>query len=106
MDYHELEKQTVGKLREMAGEHDDLVGVTGMSKQKLVDALAGKLGIEIPHKVVVGIDKSAIKGRIKDLKKVRDEAIAAKDYERLKRTRKTLHRLRHQLRRASAMTGT
>ena len=105
MNYHELEKTTVGKLREMAAEHPDLEGVTAMSKEKLVDALAVKLGIEIPHKVVVGIDKSAVKTQIRELKKVRDEAIAAKDSEKLRRTRHKIHKLRHQLRRSITVTS-
>ena len=106
MDYHELHKQAVGELREMAGEHEDLKGVTGMSKEKLIEVLCGKMGIEMPHKVVLGIDKSTIKAKIRELKKTRDEAIAAKDRERLKRTRREIHRLRHNLRRAMKITGT
>ena len=101
--YHDLQKMTVGRLREMAQEYDDLEGVTGMSKEKLVDVLARKKGIEIPHKVVVGVDKASIKARMRELKKVRDAALDAKDHTQLHRTRRKLHRLRHQLRRASTV---
>jgi hypothetical protein len=96
---------TVGRLREIAQEFDDLEGVTGMAKEQLVDVLARKKGIEIPHKVVTGIDKASIKGRIRELKKTRDVALEAKDYEGLRRTRRKLHRLRHQLRRAITVTS-
>ncbi len=105
LTYHDLEKLTVGKLREMAKEYDDLTGVIAMSKEQLVDELARRKGIEIPHKVVVGMDKAAVKARIKELKGVRDEAIAAKDYERLRRVRRKIHRLRHQLRRSIKIAG-
>jgi hypothetical protein len=96
---------TIGRLREMAQEFNDLEGVTGMSKEKLVDVLARKKGIEIPHKVVVGVDKGTMKARIRELKKTRDAALDAKDHEQLRRTRRKLHRLRHQLRRASTVTS-
>lgn len=104
MDYHELEKTTAGKLREMATEQTDLKGVTGMSKERLVDALADKLGIEKPHKVVVGIDKTSIKAKIRELKKQRAEALVSKDREKLHATRRELHKLRHKLHKAIRLT--
>ena len=103
--YHDLQKMTVGRLREMAQAYDDLEGVTGMPKEKLVDVLAHKKGIEIPHKVVSGVDKAAIKAQIRELKKTRDAALSAKDSEQLRRTRRKLHRLRHHLRRSSRVTS-
>jgi hypothetical protein len=105
MDYHELQKTTVGKLREMAKEYPDLEGVTGMSKEQLVDTLAEHMGIEKPHKVVVGIDKSAIKAEIRTLKKVRQEALDGKDRKKLHETRHELHKLRHKLRKAIKITS-
>jgi DUF438 domain-containing protein len=105
MDYHELEKTTVGNLREMAKEYPDVEGTSGMNKEQLIELLAQKLGIEKPHKVVVGIDKSEIKTTIKALKKVRDEALAEKDHKKLKTTRRELHRLRRKLRRAIKITA-
>jgi hypothetical protein len=101
MDYHELEKNTVSKLREMTKEYPDLKGVSGMKKQVLVDTLAELMGIEKPHKVVTGIDKSAIKAEIRALKKVRDEALEAKDRKKLHDTRRELHKLRRSLRKAT-----
>jgi hypothetical protein len=105
MNYSELHKLTVGKLREMAQEYDDLTAVTGMTKEKLVEVLCGKLGIEMPHKVVVGVDKSAIKSRIRELKKERDLALADKNHDELHRVRRELHHLRHKLRRALRVTA-
>ncbi len=101
MDYHELHKTTVGRLREMAKEQfPDLQGVAAIKKDQLVQMLADKLGIERPHKVARATDKSEIKTKIRALKKVRDQAIAAKDREKMRQTRLELHELRRQLRRA------
>ena len=100
MEYQDLEKLTVVKLREMAKEYPDLTGVTGLKKEELVDVLAGKLGIEKPHALAVGVDKGKIKAQIRELKKRRDEALKNKDREQLRATRKQLHRLRRKLRKA------
>jgi len=100
MNYHELQKATVVKLREMAKAYPELEGVSGMHKDQLVDALAHKLGIEIPHRVATGIDKTTIKKEIRALKKVRDEAVAAKDHPKAHDTRRKIHHLQHKLRRA------
>lgn len=101
MNYHELEKTTVVRLREMLKEKDpDLKGISGMKKDQLVDLLADKLGVEKPHKVAVGIDKTSLKKKIREVKKVRDQAIAAKDREKMRQTREELHKLRRKLRRA------
>jgi len=105
MDYHQLEKTTVPQLREMAKEYDDLQGVTGMSKEKLVNTLADKMGIEKPHKVVVGVDKATIKAQIRELKKERQQALDAKDKAKINDTRKQLHRLRHKLHKAIRITS-
>ena len=104
MDYHELEKTTVVHLREMAQEYEDVKGTSGMNKQQLIDLLCEKKGIERPHKVVVGIDKAAIKAEIRALKKVRQEALDTKDRKKLHETRHQLHRLRHKLRKAIKIT--
>ncbi len=105
MNYEELHKLTVGRLRELAHDFPELEGVTGMSKAALIKVLCGKLNIEIPHKVVVGLDKGAVKARIREVKKLRDEALAAKDKEALAKSRKQLHHLRHKLRKAIKVTA-
>lgn len=105
MDYQELQKNTVGKLREMAKEFSDLTGTSGMRKEQLVDALAERLGIARPHKVVAGVDKSAIKAKIRKLKKTRDAAVQAKDKAKMRVTRQELHQLRRQLRKAARVVA-
>jgi hypothetical protein len=106
MDFHELSKNTVSRLREMAKEQlPDLKGVSGMKKEQLLDALADKLGIEKPHKVVQGVDKAAIKAEIRKIKAARAAAVAAKDQAKMKETRERLHALRRQLRRATRVAA-
>jgi hypothetical protein len=105
MDWHELEKMKVTELREMAKEKTEITGVIGLRKDQLVEALAKAMGIEKPHKVAHGEEKSKIKVQIRAVKKARDEAMAAKDAETLRRTRVKIHRLKRQLRRMAEVTG-
>lgn len=102
MEYHELEKTKVTELREMA-HAQGISDATGRSKEELVDLLATKLGIEKPHVVIVGLDKSKVKQRIRALKKERDEALANKDHERLHALRRKIHGLRHRLRKSATV---
>lgn len=106
MDWHELEKKRVVDLREMVKQElPEVTGVVGMKKEQLVELLAHKLGIERPHKVVKGIDKTKVRGRIKDLRQLRDQALAAHDSAELKKQRRAIHRLKRRLRRAAAISG-
>lgn len=101
MEYHELEKMTVAKLREKAHEFPDVTGASGMHKEQLIDLLCQKLGVHKPHKVALGTQKSAIKAQIRLLKKERDAAIAAKDAKGLHVARRKLHHLRRALHQAA-----
>ncbi len=103
MDYHELEKTKVTELREMAQKYDDIVGASGIPKEQLVDILADKMGIEKPHKEVVGINKAKIKKEIKQLKKERDKVLEAKDRKELKIVRRKIHRMRRKLHAATKL---
>jgi len=107
MDFAELKKKTVVQLKEMAGEHEDITGVSGMKKDQLLDALAHKLGIEkeeakpkAARKKARG--KRAIKRRIQELKSLRDKALEEKDGAGLKKVRRQLHRQKVILRRTVA----
>jgi hypothetical protein len=105
MDYHELEKLTVVKLREMAKEHPELTDTTGMKKEDLISTLAGKLGIEMVEggkapAIAGSADRVKIKAQIRELKKQRAEALKDKSREQLRVTRKQLHRMRRKLRKA------
>lgn len=103
--WEELHKMPVKRLREIAeelGEQDELHGYSTMHKEHLVPALCHVLGIEDhAHHEVVGVDKAAIKARIRTLKAQRDEAIAAGDSIQLKRIRRKMHRLKRTLHKAT-----
>ncbi len=98
MELKELQKKTVGELREMAKQYEDLEGITGMKKETLIDILCQKLGIERKHHLPDELGRDAMKGRIRALKKRRGEALAAHDHAALKRTRTLMRRAKHRLR--------
>lgn len=101
--YEELKHKTVADLREIAKgiEHDAVQGYTQMNKDHLLSALSKALGIQHEHHDVVGVDKSAIKSRIRELKTQREAAIAAHDNAQLKVVRRTIHRLKRRIRKAT-----
>ncbi len=102
--YQELREKTVAELREIASgiEHEAVQGHTQMNKSRLLAAICGALGIEMRERhQVVGLDKAAIKKQIKALKARRDEALAAHDHASLKTTRRKIHFLKRQLRKAT-----
>jgi hypothetical protein len=98
--YEELKEKTVGELREIAKgtEHDDLKGAMQMNKDHLLPILCRVLGVQTHHHIVTGIDKPALKARMRELKKQRDAAVQANDHDTLKSVRRQLHRLNHQIR--------
>lgn len=98
--YEQLSKMTVAELREIsknaAGE--ELKGVSTMHKEKLLPLLCKALGVEVPHHHVVGVNKTEIKQKIRQLKIQRGEAIQGKDGERLRSIRRQIHNLKRELR--------
>jgi hypothetical protein len=72
-----------------------------MNKEHLVGALAKALGIQHTHHDVVGIDKSSIKARIRQLKTQRTAAVQAHDHAQLKVVRRTIHRLKRRIHKAT-----
>jgi hypothetical protein len=105
MDWHSLEKMKVTDLREMAKEKLALEGTTGMHKEQLVEVLAKSMGIEKPHKVASGAEKTQVKQRIRALKAERAKAGSDHDAAKLAATRHAIHRLKRKLRRMSRMAG-
>jgi hypothetical protein len=104
MDFAELKKNTVARLREMAMEYPDLTGVSGMKKDDLLHVLADKLGIEkVAAKPKAGKKKAkgkgAIKKQIQKLKVLRAKALEDKDGAALKKVRRQIHRQKVVLRR-------
>jgi hypothetical protein len=101
--YEQLKHKTVAELREMAkgNEHEALQGYTQLNKEHLLVALSKALGIKHEHHEVVGVDKASIKARIREMKQKRDEAVAAHDHAKLKVARRTIHRLKRQIHKAT-----
>lgn len=101
--YEQLKHKTVVELRDIAKgiDHEAVQGYTQLNKEHLITAISNALGIQHEHHDVVGVDKAAIKSRIRDLKKKREEALAAHDHEQLKVVRRTIHRLKRRIHRAT-----
>jgi len=101
--YEELKHKTVAELREIAKgiEHDAVKGYTQLNKDHLIIAIAKALGIQHVHHEVVGVDKAAIKARIRELKTKRAAALEAHDHAQLKTVRRTIHRLKRQIHKAT-----
>ena len=101
--YHDLKLKTIADLREIAKgvENQDAVqGFSQMNKDHLLPALAKVLGIPMhEHHEAVGIDKPALKAKIRALKVKRDEALAAHDHDTLKNVRRQIHRVNRDIRR-------
>ena len=101
--YEELRHKTLAELRDIAKDMDHVAvqGYTQMNKEHLVGALAKALGIQHTHHDVVGIDKSSIKARIRQLKTQRTAAVQAHDHAQLKVVRRTIHRLKRRIHKAT-----
>lgn len=98
--YHDLKKKRVNELREIAAgiEHEAVKGYTQLNKEHLLEAICKALQIDMfEHHHAVGAAKTAIKTRIKELKKKRDEAAAAQNYADHKRSLRLIHRLKREL---------
>jgi cell division protein FtsX len=100
VDYKSIVKMTAAQLREQLAKYPDVTGVTAMKKDKLVDLLCAKLGVEKHAHGEVAVDKASIKKQIRELKKERDAAMAAKDHKKLATIHHAIHRQKHELRRA------
>ena len=97
---HELKEKTIQDLRDIAKgveNQEAVLGYTQMNKEHLLPVLAKALGIHDEHHVV-GIDKPALKAKMRDLRTQRDAAIEAHDNEKLRAVRRQLHGLNRQIR--------
>ena len=99
----QLKHKTVVELREIAKgiEHEAVQGYTQLNKEHLITAIAKALEIKHEHHDVVGVDKAGIKARIREMKKKRDEALSAHDHAQLKVARRTIHRLKRRIHKAT-----
>ena len=98
--YEDLKAMTIADLREIArGLQPALQGYTQMNKEHLLPALCKALGIEAhEHHEVSGIDKPAIKQKMRELRTKRDAAVEVHDGDTLKSIRRQIHRLNRQIR--------
>jgi hypothetical protein len=102
--YHELKEKTLIQLREMAAgsQHEALQGYTQLNKEHLLVQICKAFNIDMhEHHKVVGIDKTVVKSKIRELKSKRDEAVQAHDSQHLKTVRREIHRLKRQLHKAT-----
>ena len=99
--YHDLKLKTIQELRDIAKDvqHDAVQGFSQMNKEHLLPALCKALGIDAhEHHTVKGIDKPAIKAKIRELKNKRQAALEAHDHAALKMVRRQIHGLNRQIR--------
>jgi DNA-binding IclR family transcriptional regulator len=102
--YEELKGKTVAQLREIAAglEHEAVKGHSQMNKEHLLKALCTALTIEMHvHHEVVGLNKSEIKAKIRQLRKKRDDAIATHTRAELKMIRRRIHCLKRMIHKAA-----
>jgi uncharacterized membrane protein YjjP (DUF1212 family) len=105
MDWKELEKMTVLKLREEALKFPQIEGVHGKSKEQLMDEIATALGIEKPHvrfTETIVHTKSDLKTKIHLLKAERDQLLQAHNHKKLHEVRREMHELKHEIRKLEA----
>jgi len=102
-NFHELKHKKISDLRDLASTLDPPIeGYSQLNKDQILEKICEQLGIEMhEHHEVQGIDKGPIKKQIRELKKTRAEAIAAKDLQKIKEVRHRIHRLKRTLRAAT-----
>jgi len=105
MDWKDLEKMTVLKLREEALKYPQIEGVHGKNKEQLMDEIALALGIQKPHAHFtenVVHTKTDLKHKIRELKIAREKLLDAHDHKNLHNVRRELHELKHTIRKIEA----
>jgi hypothetical protein len=101
MEWKDLEKMTIVKLREEALKFPQIESVHGKGKEQLMDELARLLGVRKPHTSFTEKfvhTKSDLKHRLHELKAERDKVLAVHDHARLHAIRREMHALKHQIR--------
>jgi hypothetical protein len=99
--YEELKGKTIEELRDIAKglDHEAVKGFSQMNKAHLLPAVCKALGIDtFVHHHAEGIDKPAIKAKMKDLKQQRAAALEKHDPELLKSIRRQIHHFNRQIR--------
>ena len=105
MEWKDMEKMTVLKLREEALKFPQIESVHSKNKEQLMHELAGMLGIERPHvqfTETIVHTKSELKHKIHDLRNERDRLVASHDSKKLHEVRRQMHELKHTIRKIEA----
>ena len=105
MEWKDLEKMTILKLREEALKFPQIEAVHGKNKAQLMNELANALGIQRPHiqfSETIVHTKSDLKHKLHELKTQRDKLLAAHDHGRLHDVRREMHSLKHAIRKMEA----
>jgi uncharacterized membrane protein YjjP (DUF1212 family) len=101
MEWKDLEKMTVLKLRDEALKYPHIEAVHGKNKEQLMEEIAKALGIEKPHAhftEAVVHTKSDLKHKIRELKIEREKFLQTHDHKKLHEVRRELHELKHTIR--------
>ena len=106
MDFDELKKMTVPKLKERAKEIADLQGVGGMKKGELIKAIAKAEGISLEVGTTDSGTISSVKEDIQALKKQKEEILSSSgDRSQLGGIRKKIKILKRQTRQMAREAG-
>lgn len=102
--YKEMKHMNKTDLQEIAKtlDHEAVKGYTQMNKDHLIEALciAQDIPMHEQHEIV-GLDKTAVKKQIRQLKKERDQALKDNKPEVFRAARRQIKELKHQLRNAT-----
>jgi hypothetical protein len=101
MEWKDLEKMTIVKLREEALKFPQIEAVHGKHKERLMDELAAVFGIEKPHVHFDGQvlhTKAELKHKIEELKVEREKFLSVHDHKHLHDVRRQIHELKHTIR--------
>ncbi len=96
-----LEKMTATELREVAKTIEGITGVHGMNKSELLEVIRKAKGIETLGKQKDVSCIRDVKGKIRTLKKQREDALSASDAVKATRIRLRISRLKKKTRRAA-----
>jgi hypothetical protein len=105
MEWRDLEKMTVLKLREEALKFPQIEAVHGKNKEQLIDELARILSIEKPHTHFaeqIVHTKADLKHKIQELKVEREKLLQTHDHKKLHEVRRQVHDLKHTIRKIEA----
>jgi hypothetical protein len=105
MEWRDLEKMTVLKLREEALKFPQIEAVHGKNKEQLMDELARILSIEKPHTHFaeqIVHTKTDLKHKIQELKIEREKLLQVHDHKKLHEVRRQVHELKHTIRKIEA----